>query len=232
VTEDKEPLSPADIHWRASCVADGSAPPESARELIAEFVRQSRSGRIEPRLIEHVSDCFAVFLAGERKLIPSLQAGINCAKPVSIKTLEKAFGLTRVTRGQPAIDEDTQCAVAMEVLDRMLLGDTLEVASEFVARDRWAASLQISSETQVRGAWAKHKMDGLLWLRIYRTSDVSPDGPPWSAAELTRLAEIFKDEPWYVPPGVDAKKHMDALVAQLDNQTPDSTPENSANKKA
>jgi hypothetical protein len=198
-------LAPGDIHWRASCVADGTATPDDARELISEFVRQARTGSLEPRLIEHVSDCFAAFLAEEKRLLPAPEAARSGVTPVRVATLEEAFGMIRAMRGRPDPDRDTSCIVAMEVLERMLSGETLEVALEFVAADRRAAALPISSETEVRETWAKYKSDGLLWLRISRLCDIDPSAPRWTPTEMERLTELFGGEPWFVPPGVDPK---------------------------
>jgi hypothetical protein len=88
--DDGDALSGADIHWLASCVADGTAKPKEARQLLAEFVRKARSARIEPRLIEHVRDCLDAFLANEKMLLPALDAGRFGLTPVPIHSLEQA----------------------------------------------------------------------------------------------------------------------------------------------
>jgi hypothetical protein len=228
---DTRPLSGGDIHWRAERVADGTGTPEEARELIAEFVRQARASRLEPRLIEHFSDCFAAFLAGERHLLPVPEAGRFAPTPVPIQSLEKAFGLTRTTRGRPSTDRETRCAVAMAVLGRMLSGETLEVAAEMVASERRQKCLPISSETEVRDAWARHKLDGLLWLRVSRLPEVDKSAAPWAPREVERLTVLFKDVPGFIPPGMSVQDYW--RKALPDEPLPHTvTPDNSANKPA
>jgi|KBSMisStandDraft_5_1062788.scaffolds.fasta_scaffold1770086_1 hypothetical protein len=40
-----------------------------------------------------------------------------------VKTLDKAFGLVRMTRGQPPVDRDIRLATAVQLLDERLKGD-------------------------------------------------------------------------------------------------------------
>jgi hypothetical protein len=217
MTEDEE-LGPGNISYIASTVRDGTSTPDEAKRLLAEFVRQATGGDVEPQLIEHVRDCFAAYIARKRRLMPAPEVGRPGMTLVKIATLEKAFGLIRHTSGRPVIDRDTHCVVAMEVLKRLLVGETLEVASEVVAADRRSAGLPISAETDVRDAWAKHKMDGIFYLRISRLREVDPSAPPWTLEEFARLTELFEGEPWFVPPGVDSQAFMDATVARLDGR--------------
>lgn len=63
---DYDALGPGNVVFTALGVAEGTATPEEARRLIAEFVRQASVGNVEPRLIEHVRDCFAGYLQGKR----------------------------------------------------------------------------------------------------------------------------------------------------------------------
>ena len=74
--DDNEPLGPGTEHHIASCIADGTASPEDARRLLAEFVRQADAkGKVSARLIEHFTDCLRAFLAGKKDLLPAPQEG-------------------------------------------------------------------------------------------------------------------------------------------------------------
>ena len=185
---DRKPLIESEIDRVALRVEEGTATPKEATELIAEFVRQEHHGQIEPRLVFHVARCFAAFLAGERQRSPTIQTHYS-ADWVPINSLDKAFGLVRPRRGQPRVDPEARITVAVEVLRKMVAGDTLEVASEAVAADRRKNGLPISSETDVREAWADHKGDALMLIR----PEVSPSGAPWTNEEIKRLTEIDKD---------------------------------------
>lgn len=224
--DEREPLGPAQINWLASIVADGTATPDEARELLREFVSQADAGNVSERMIRHMRDCVRAYLQGRKVLLPNSDAGRDKPIDVSIKSMEKAFGLTRVSRGQPRIDRDIHCAAAMEVLERLLTGETLEVASEVVAEDRRENGLPLSSDTQVSDAWAKYKQDALLWLRIARTRDVDLDGKGWTEQELARLCEIYADVPGIVLPGErafegrHALKGRDALPPGNSSKTP------------
>jgi hypothetical protein len=215
-------LGPGGINWLASLVDEGTAKREDAIRLISEFVRQSRSGKIEPRLIEHVRNCFLVFLAGERILV-SWEAGPEKAARVSIGTLDKAFGLTRAAPGRAPMDQDDLREAAMQVL-AIRLSDaaaSLEQASSDVAEQRKNAGLSVSSDSQVRDAWARYKQDGLLWLRISRLTSVDPSAPAWTEKEMQRLTELFETEPWFVPPGVNATDHIKATLERLSRPSAD-----------
>jgi hypothetical protein len=223
-----EPLGPGTENYIASCVADGTVSPDDARRLLVEFVRQADAGgKISPTLIEHFADCIRAYLAGTRSVLLAPNAGRNEPMNVPIQTLEKAFGLRRIAPGQPRVDEDTLSVVAMEVLEHLLKGDSLEDASAVVAEDRKAAGEQVSSETQVREAWATHKMPGLVFSRISR----AVDGVGWSDHELRRLAVIFKAEPGVVPPGMPIPEYWRNI---LPNEPLPSTvmPKNKNNKAA
>ena len=125
----EEPLGEGTERYIASCVADGTAPPEEARRLIVEFVRQADSGKVSATLIGHLADCFRAFLDRKKLLFPALEDGRDKCVGVPIQTLEKAFGLKRVAPGRPRVDDDTLSLVAMEVLERLLRGESLEDAS-------------------------------------------------------------------------------------------------------
>src|SRR5689334_3867311 len=113
---DAEALGPGQTNWLASIVADGTAQPEEARQLIAEFVRQVDAGKVDPKLIAHVRDCFAAFLAGKKTIQPSRDAGRLKAIGVPITSLDKAFGLTRVAPGRVPTGGEELVDAAMEVL--------------------------------------------------------------------------------------------------------------------
>lgn len=232
---DEESLSPAEISWLASIVADGSAKPDEARRLIQEFVRQARTAAIDPRLIGHLQDCFAAFLTGKKELLPSPEAGRNVSVIVKVKTLEKAFGLTRAMSGQPPIDSDTLCAVAMELLEQRLAGVSHQTALTNVAEDRKQAGLPVSSETEIGKAWTDHKRDALVGLRLFRAVGLDPACPYWTSEEMERLAQIYADVPGIVLPGEKAFEGRHAIPGQersepIGSENESTTPENSKNK--
>ena len=148
-------------------------------------------------MIQHLRDCIAAFLAGKKTLLPAPEAGRNKPTGVPTNKMEKAFGLVRVTSGKPPIARDTLCMVAMEVLERRLLGETFEVARDKVAEHRRANGLQVSSETQVAEAWAAHRTDAIDYFRLYRAFDHIG----WTDFELARLREIYAGVPGAVLPG-------------------------------
>jgi hypothetical protein len=199
-----ESIGPGQIHWLASIVEDGTATPDDARGLLTEFVRQVDAGKVCTRMLQHMRDCTAAFLAGKKTLMPAPRAGRQKPVGVPIPSMEKAFGLKRVTAGAPPIDGDTLAQVAMQVLERRLAGESLEEATGAVAEDRKSKGARVSSESQVRDAWASHQSEGLLMLRMCKA--VEPDSPAWSEQELRRLNELFWGKVWFCPPGADANE--------------------------
>jgi hypothetical protein len=189
-----ELLAESTIDSYAIRVADGSAKPEEAEELLADFVRRcDRNAPIPEMLLRHFADCLRSFLSGYRVLLAS-----GTSKPgatATIETLDKAFGLSRPFKGAPPIELDIYKEVAMQVLEKRIAGRSLEKAWGEIADARRKASLPLSSDSQIRAAWAKYKLDGYLWLRANRSDNANP----WSAAELARLTEIFSNEPWWRP---------------------------------
>lgn len=209
-------LGPGQVHWLASIVEDGTATPEEARELLAEFVRQVDSGALSQRMLQHMRDCVAAFLVGKKVLMPAASENRHTPIGIPISDLSKAFGVTRIAPGKPRIDRETLVDVARDVLVRRLAGDSLEDAAGTVAEDRKARRLPVSSETQVRAAWTGHASDALALLRVARLPDVDPSAPPWSPTELDRLNEIFWGQPWFCPPGADARARQAAILAEVD----------------
>jgi len=189
MTDDKA-LGPGSIAHIASTVADATSTPEEARRLLAEFVRQADTGNIAPRLIEHVRDCFAAFVAGERRMLPERADTKPDPAAVEVRTLDQAFGLTRA-RGQPAINDAERALVAMQVLEARLAGRTRDDALGDVADARKDAGLPIHGDTQVLDAWKSHRVMGLIWLRASRAAG----GYPWTRDELSRLRKIYEGVP-------------------------------------
>ncbi|MEP6609715.1 MAG: hypothetical protein ABJA83_13700, partial [Burkholderiaceae bacterium] len=68
-----------------------------ARWLLVEFVRQAKAGGLSERLLEHMRDGIAAYLAGKKTLMPAEARD----RPVSVPatTLEKALGLKRIAPG-------------------------------------------------------------------------------------------------------------------------------------
>jgi hypothetical protein len=195
--DDTEPLGPGNESWLASIVADGTATKDDATRLLVEFVRQANAGQVSPRMIEHLRDCFAAFLVGKKRILPSRDAGRDAIVSVPIKSMEKAFGLVRISSGQPPIDADTLTEAAADLLEQRVAGTSHQDALANVAENRKAAGLQVTSETEIGAAWAKHKLDALIWLRASR----SFDNLGWSREEMDRLPEIYSDVPGAVLPG-------------------------------
>jgi hypothetical protein len=225
--DDYEPLGPGKEHHIAQCVADGTASREEARRLLEEFVRQVSTGAVSPRMLEHFGECIRAYLVGKKVLEAAPAAGRNRRVGVPVQTLEKAFGLTRIAPGKPRIDDDTLSIVAAAVLDLLLSGSSLEDAAMSVAEDRKARGETVSSETQVRGAWASHKLGGACFLRLGR----SLDGEAWTPAELARLNEIFYGVQGFVPPGMPVADYWKQLLPREplpQNVTPEYPPDKSA----
>jgi len=217
-----EPLGPGTENLLASVVADGTATPDEARLLLVEFVRQVEVERVSPRMIEHLRDCVRAFLDGRKLLHPAYDAGRDSAVSVRIPTMDKAFGLKRVAAGGPRIDSDTLDEVAMEVLIRRLAGETLEEAAAWVEEDRKARKVPISSDSQIREAWARNQAGGFMLLRVSKIKGVETS-PPWTQTEIDRLTTLFRGKLWFTPPGVDAMARMHAILAEVDSPDADTS---------
>jgi hypothetical protein len=211
---DDDGLGPGTVSYLASCVEDGTATPEEARQLLEEFVRQADKGEVLPRLLGHMRDCVSAYLAKKRVLLPAPSEGRDDPIGVPIPNMEKAFGLKRVAPGQPRTDRDTLTAVAMEVLERRMQGETLEVAAEHVANDRKMRKVPVTSESRIRDAWKRHAADAITWLRIAQER-------PWTIEEQARLNELFYGNLWFCPPGADARSRQRAIIAEMDRRDAD-----------
>jgi hypothetical protein len=176
------------IHELAGRVADGTATKDQARKLLTEFVRGYEHGTLpRERLIAHVARCFAVYLNGERRLDPV--QGAKSVRNVAVLTLDQAFGLVRKGRGQPPIDREIRCQVAMSVLIGRIAGRSLESVAQMVAEHRSRNDLPLSTETQVRAAWAACKRDAIESLQARREiAEVA-----WTEAEVRCLRKIYHD---------------------------------------
>jgi hypothetical protein len=192
-----------------------------ARQLLEEFVKQADAGKVMPRMLQHMHACVAAYLAGKRTLLPAPKVGRYKPYGVTIATLDKAFGLKRATSGAPPVDDDTLTEVAVQVLQRRIAGASLETASGAVAEYRKEQGLNISSESQVREAWADHQQSAVVLLRIARCLSGGPD--PWTQTEIDRLNELFFGNEWFCPPGADVQARAAAIRAEYDD--PDQSPE-------
>ena len=196
--DESERLGPGQIHFLAWSVADGTATPAEARQLLEEFVHQAGAGPVSPRMLEHFRECVSAFLAGRKTLLPNRETGRDEPSETAISSLDKAFGLIRSQRGQPRADPDTHCEVAMQVLRELLANRTAEQAVGAVADKRKEKELPLASETQVRDAWAECKRDALIWLRASRTLDPDKQAQVWTEPEIARLRQIYADVPGIV----------------------------------
>ena len=206
--DDLEPLGAGTEHHIASCVADGTATPEDARRLLQEFVRQAGKGKVSARMIEHFAACIGAYLEGKKRLLPAANAGRLEPLGVPIQTLEKAFGLKRIAPGQPRTDEDTLAEVAMQVLELLLAGDSVQEACGKVADRRKSREEKVSSDSQVLDAWSTHKLQGCVFLRICRVVEQDP----WSPEELRKLNQIFDGIPGAVPAGMTVAGYWSGLL--------------------
>ena len=192
---DDLPLSEAAVFLIAYKVMEGTAQRHEARQLLAEFVRQADRGQVTPLVIKHLRDCVHNYIQGSKTLAPSIEAARNSFVDVPIDSMDKALGLTRLTRGQPKVDAAIRHTVAMHVLVRLLRGETLDAATEAVATDRKANGLQLSSDTQVSDVWSSHKLEALVLLKLARTGESDSDGGVWAESEIGILRGIYANEP-------------------------------------
>lgn len=201
-------LSPANVHYYAWHVAEGNAAPEDARRLLATFVSQAKRdpARVDPELTRHVADCIGAFLNGEKLLVAEAYGpSPKPARAVKVRRLEQAFGLRRLTRGQPPVTQDECLEAAAQVLREMLKGNSLEDAAAAVGDERRAAGERITSETELRGNWARYKRDAWHGLRVMRLLRQEPGGW-WTPDEQRALFRLYRNEPGFVwsdehPPG-------------------------------
>lgn len=208
--DEADHLSPANINYQRWHVAEGVATPDDAKRLLREFVRQAPAmmeylGRAQSGdqrgwqyLVEHLSACIGAYLAGRRVLEKRDPADDTIT--IQTKTLDKAFGVVAARAGRPDIDSNVLGEVAGQMLRELLRGRSQEDAAMVVSVERKDAGLQVTSESQIRDAWAKHKGDGWASLRLMRIMGLEPGGW-WTDDELTRLTEIFWDVPGFVRPG-------------------------------
>ena len=167
-----EALSRATIHQIAWQIRDDEADPADAKKLLREVVRYlEQSDASPPELERHLRDSLARYLSGE---CPSL---------------DRAFGLTRKS-GRPKADEYDRIEMAAEVLRARIAGATHQDALR-IAGDRCH-----KSESVIGEAWAAHKFNGLIMLRVERDHDRYP----WSAEEVEKLTEILGKDPWFLAP--------------------------------
>src|SRR4029453_12659750 len=129
-------LSEAGIRGRASHITDGTATEEGAVELIAEAARQCASGKVTPQMCEYLAEAFQAWINRKRQLNPTPDGKRRDFANVRVATLDKAFGLQRSTSGQPPIDNETLCEVAIEVWQKILEGESAKDAIAFVASRR------------------------------------------------------------------------------------------------
>lgn len=142
-------------------VAEGTATPDQARRLLAEFVEWHEHRATPPdNLIAHAAHCFAAYLSSERRLCPAHDDG-KCVKKVGVRTLDQAFGVVRLTSGRPATEPAVRRGVATAVLQRLIKGDSLDAAAFDIEVERKQKQQPLASETEIREAWADYKREAL-----------------------------------------------------------------------
>ena len=218
--DEADHLSPANINCQRLRVAEGGATPDDAKRLLREFVRQALAmmkylGRADcgdqrgwQYLVEHLGACISAYLAG-RKVLEKRDPADDTIT-IQTKTLDKAFGVVAARAGRPDVDPDVLGEVAAQVLRELLRGQSVTDAAIAVSVERKHASLQVTSESQIRNTWIKHKGDGWASLRLMRIMGLEPGGW-WTDDELARLTEIYWDVPGFVRPGERAFEGRNAI---------------------
>jgi hypothetical protein len=171
-------LTPVQIQHILSQVVEGVADPDDARRLLESFCESSERN-IRPDLLAHFQAAFRVYLSGA-------------------KSLEAALGLTR-KRGRPKADDERRHQLALELLKCRLAGASHEDAVVAVS-ERLHRSASIIKE-----AWTSHRHEAVLLLRYERLGLLEQNQGRWAGDELARLAEIFKNDTAFIPPGKSPK---------------------------
>jgi membrane-bound lytic murein transglycosylase B len=165
---DGDKLTPADIHRIAGDISEGMAESEDARRLMQHFCDCMVKGEKVPDvLLEHFKNAFRAYL----------HEG---------KSIEAALGITR-KRGRPAGSTNPfvdNTGLAYEIARSRLSGASHQNALEQVER------ITGVGQTAIGAAWARHKMDVWIELRIERELE----GRPWTDEEIARLEVVFLRE--------------------------------------
>jgi hypothetical protein len=141
---------------------EGGLDPDRARRLLEAFCDSVDRGKAPPaEMMAHLNTAFRAYLGG--------------------KDLEAALGLTRRAGAPSAVG--LHQGMAMRVLERRLAGLSYRAAVTSTAPEPGA----IREESVVKAAWAKHKGDALLALRLRR----AVSDKEWMPDELARLKRIF-----------------------------------------
>lgn len=176
--DDGDRLTPAAIFQIVGDVKDRKADPQDAKQLLAHFCDcYDRREPIPPELLMHLRDSFSAYLSGRQ-------------------SIESALGLARRT-GRPNADPEMRIAMATEVLRMRLENRTAHQEALAQVSEKFGWGITIVSE-----AWAAHRLDAVLMLRLERQMDSCP----WSDDERERLLEIFEGVPGFIPSGKSANK--------------------------
>ncbi len=164
--KNEDSISRSEINQIAWQVRDDEADPAEVRRLL-ENIRCLIDNRepLPPEVLRYVRDSLRVFLDDPAK------------------TLDQAFGIKK-GRGRPKADASIRIAMAVEVLRLRLAGSSHRDALDDVG-DRFC-----KSESVISDAWAAHRPDALITLRLERDLEKFP----WSEEEMQRLEEIFEKE--------------------------------------
>lgn len=106
------------------------------------------------------------------------------------EALERALRLSQKP-GRPPKAESDDIAIAREVLRYHLAGASLTDAAEIVSEACYDGPDARQGTTQIRKAWAAHKHDALIALRLERPQNAYP----WTPAEIKRLRKIYRNVP-------------------------------------
>ena len=175
---DFEPVSRATIWQIAWQVRDGEADVGDVKRLLMTVCYHfKRQEKLPKELHMFLADAFSRYLSGQA-------------------TIEAALGLKKCKSGRRKIDADISTQIAAEFLRHRLEGLSWDDAIESTRK------VVCKSKTVIEEAWAHHRHDARVVLRIERVLDKKP----FSEEEVVVLEKIFKKEASLISPDNSNKK--------------------------
>lgn len=169
-----ESLGPGNLTFLISKVRDGTATPDDAKRLFAEFVRLiGCKDHVPDQLAEFVAEGVALFLAGEAK------------------SLDHAFGLVGEAHRPKGTNSDRDVLIAAAVL-RLRLEGRLQGFAESEVGEKFH-----KSKTVVQTAWSENKEWAYYTVLVERNQD----NVKWLPSEIKILNRLFKKKKWFHLPG-------------------------------